>query len=168
MKRIILIMLLFMPAVLFAQKSPADKVFEKYSGKEGYTSVMISKHLFGLFAQMNTEDQEFESIVAKLSSIKILSAEGSAISGVNFFTEIMKDLPLSDYSELMVVKEKGQDFKFLIREKDGKIQELLMVAGGVNSNALISILGDIDLQTISKLSKSMNIEGLDKIEKKDE
>jgi hypothetical protein len=77
----------------------------------------------------------------------------------------MRDLPLNEYQELMVIKEKGQDFKFLIREKDGIISELLMVAGGNSNNALISIRGNIDLNTISKLSRSMNIDGLDALQK---
>ena len=61
----------------------------------------------------------------------------------------------------MVVKKDNQDIKFLIR-KDGKIiNELLMVVGGTEENVLISIQGNIDLKTISKLSKAMKIEGME-------
>ena len=56
--------------------------------------------------------------------------------------------------------EKDQDVKFLINENNGKIVELLLIAGGKDENALISIQGNIDLKTISKLSKSMQIDGL--------
>jgi hypothetical protein len=144
-----------------------DKLFDKYSGREGYTSVFISKHLFSLFAQIDMEDKEFEELLGKLTGIKILSAEGTAQSGVNFYNEILKELPLREYTELMVVKEKGQDFKFLIREKNGKILELLMISGGINNNALISIQGDINMKNISNLSKSMNIQGFENLEKID-
>jgi hypothetical protein len=169
MKRMILIGLLMMPLLLFAQQSPADKLFDKYSGREGYTSVFISKHLFSLFAQVDMEDKDLEELLGKLTSIKILSAEGVKDPRVNFYNEIVKELPMKEYQELMVVKEKGQDFKFLIREKDGRIMELLMISGGVDNNALISIQGDINLKNISNLSKSMKIQGLenlDKMEKK--
>ena len=67
----------------------------------------------------------------------------------------------------MVIKEKDQDVKFLVHEKDGKITELLLIAGGKNDNVLISIQGDIDLKNISKLSKSMNISGLEHLEEID-
>ena len=60
-----------------------------------------------------------------------------------------------------------QDIKFLINEKDGKIIELLLIAGGVDENALISIQGNIDLKTISKLSKSMQIDGLEHLQEID-
>ncbi len=39
-----------------------------------------------------------------------------------------------------------------------------MIAGGTDDNALISIQGDIDLKTISKLSKTMKIEGMENLE----
>jgi hypothetical protein len=148
-----------------AQPSPADKVFEKYSGREGYTSVYISKYMFSLFSGMETKDQEIENILGKLTGIRILASEGKQPAGVNFFAEVMKDLPRDQYQELMVIKEQGQDFQFLIREQDGLITELLMIAGGESNNALISIQGNIDLNTISKLSRSMNIGGLDALER---
>lgn len=158
-------MFVFMPLVLIAQGSPADRLFDKYSGKEGYTSVFISRHMFRLFSNLETGDKEMENLFNRLTGIRILASEGKSVGGINFFDEIMRSLPAGEYQELMVVREKDQDFQFLIREKDGIINELLMVAGGVNNNALISIQGNIDLNTISRLSRSMKIEGLDALEK---
>ena len=151
--------------VAAAQTSPADKIFEKYSGRAGYTSVYISRHMFSLFSGMETKDKEIENILGKLTGIRILASEAKSPAGMNFFAEIMKELPRDKYQELMVIKEKGQDFQFLIREQEGIITELLMVAGGESNNALISIQGNIDLDTISKLSRSMNIGGLEALER---
>jgi hypothetical protein len=160
-----LIFLIALPLVVSAQQSPADKIFEKYSGREGYTSVFISRHMFRLFSGMETKDKEIENILGNLTGIRILASEGKQPAGVNFFREIMRDLPKDQYQELMVIKEKGQDFQFLIREHEGTITELLMIAGGESNNALISIQGNIDLNTIAKLSRSMNIGGLDALER---
>lgn len=166
MKTIILIIaILTIPLYSGAQGSPVDQLFDKYSGQDGYTSVYISKYMFSLFSNLETGDKDIEEVLGKLTGIRILASEKPNTSGVNFFNEIMKDLPVKEYQELMVVKEKDQNFKFLIREKDGLISELLMVAGGASNNALISIQGNIDLNTISKLSRSMKIEGLDNLNK---
>ncbi len=162
---IFIIGLMMTPIYISAQGSPADKLFDKYSGREGYTSVFISKYMFSLFSNLDNQDKEFENVMGKLTGIRILASERSQESGVNFFKEIMKDIPVGEYQELMVVKEKDQDFKFLIREKDGLITELLMIAGGASNNALISIQGNIDLNTISRLSQSMKIDGFDNLEK---
>jgi hypothetical protein len=45
------------------------------------------------------------------------------------------------------------------------VTELLLVLGGKDECALISIQGDIDMKNISKLAKSMNIEGMENLEK---
>jgi hypothetical protein len=85
---------------------------------------------------------------------------------LNFYKEICIRLPIAQYEELMSVKEKDQVFKMFIRKKGSVITEFLMIGGG-NDNVLICITGNIDLKSISKLSKAMNIEGMENIDKVD-
>lgn len=150
-----------------AQVSPADKLFEKYAGKEGYTTVYISKYMFQLFANQEAKDDELDQVFSKLNGIKILATEDPGLikEKVDFYQEIMKDLPVEEYKELMVIKEKDQDLKFLIRELKGKVVELLLVSSGPDDNLLISIQGDIDLENISKLSEAFDMEGMENLEK---
>jgi hypothetical protein len=168
MKRVIIAVavVIFCTGIANGQTSPVDKLFEKYSGKEGYTSVYISQYMFSLFSNLNSDDKEFSKAIGGLSSIKILATE-STVKGVNFHNEITKDLPTKDYKELMIIKEKDQDLKFLIKDVDGKIVELLLIIGG-SENALICIQGDnINLKNISNLSSSMKIQALENLEKID-
>ena len=153
----------------FAQRNPVDKLFEKYSGKDGFTTVLISSKMFSMFADMEAGDDDVNKMIKNIESIKILTTEDESLldPGINFYKEIMDELSLDEYEELMVVKEKDQDIKFLIKEKDDIIVELLLVIGGKGNNTLISIRGIIDLKSISKLSKSMNIDGLEKLEEID-
>jgi hypothetical protein len=167
MKKVLLKLVMFLlPVAMMAQNSAVDRLFEKYSGKEGYTSVVISSKMFSMFSEMGTSDEDFDNLVRGLTGIKILATDdGYEGKGrVNFYKEIIDELPLDKYEELMVVREKDQDVKFLIREEGDVIVELLLIVGGSEDNALISIQGIIDLKTISKLSQSMDIEGLDKLE----
>jgi len=161
MKRItIFLPLLFIVVAMNGQNSAVDKLFEKYGGKEGFTTVTISKQMFELFSQVDDkskDDKEFKDVASKLTSIRILAMEKAGENQINFYKELMKELPVAQYKELMTVKEKGQD------EENGKITELLMISGG-SDNALICIAGEIDLKTISKLSKSMQIQGMDKLD----
>lgn len=162
MKKIFLVLtVLVIPIFAFSQKTPVDELFDKYSGKEGFTSVYITSYMFSMFSNLETDDPEFDKLVKNLKGIKILATDDTYSGNANFYKEIIDKLPMSQYKELMVVKEKDQDVKFLINEKDGKIIELLVIAGGKDENALISIQGNIDLKNISKLSKSMNINGLE-------
>lgn len=167
MKRLILLAFLTMVLMgLKGQNSAVDKLFDKYSGRDGYTSILISKYMFSLFSDVNPDNKEFNDLVGKLNSIKILSSDSTNLNvGVNFYKEIMGELPINDYKELMVVKEKHQETKFLVKENNGNIVELLLIVGGKYSNVLICIQGDINLKNIAKLSKSMKIDGLENLEK---
>lgn len=162
-----LISIFLFSGVLKAQNTPVDQLFDKYSGKEGFTSVYITSYMFSMFSDVESEDPEFDELIKNLKAIKILATDETYSGNINFFKEIIDKLPKDQYKELMVIKEKDQDIKFLVNEKNGKIIELLLIAGGANENALISIQGNIDLKNISKLSKSMKIDGLEHLEEID-
>jgi hypothetical protein len=65
----------------------------------------------------------------------------------------------------MVIKDSESDVIFLAKEDGGVIVELLLIVGGEgDENVLIAITGEIDLNTIAKLSETMNIEGMEELE----
>ncbi len=171
-KAFIVMLLTFLISVsAMSQKDPVDRIFDKYSGQEGYTTVYISSKMFSLFAEIDPDDQELQDMMNGLKSIRILASDDSDESGgdgINFYKEVMKDLAVEKYEELMVVKDGNQDLKFLIREENGKIVELLLVGGGDGDNVLISIRGIIDMKNIGKIGKALDVEGLENIEKIDE
>jgi len=169
MKRILIpILLIAFSLAGNAQNTAIDQLFDRYADKDGFTTVSISKAMFNLFASEQESKDEFNKAVKGLESIRILAPD-SAIQAqmkgkLNFYNEISKSLPLSQYEELMSVKEKDQVFKMLIRKNGNMITEFLMIGGG-KDNLLICITGNIDLKSISKLSKAMDIEGMENIDK---
>jgi hypothetical protein len=172
MKRLLFIICFIgVSAVTLAQNKSTDRIFDKYSGKEGFTTVFISKYMFSMFADLEgVEDKdikEAQEVFGRLTGIKILAVEDDDAlgPGVNFYDEIMKDLPRDRYEELMVVKDSESDVVILAREEKGVIIELLLIAGGEgDENVLIAITGEIDLNTISKLGKTLDIEGMEELE----
>ena len=178
MKKLIIIVLIgcIFPIFALAQNSPVDKLFDKYAGKDGFTTVYITKYMFQMFK--NTEGMEegemdeFAEVLGKLTAIKILAVDDASYveEGINFYDEIMKELPREEYNELMVVKEKDSDVVFLAREVKGVIVELLLIVSGedTSDNAMISIQGEIDLKNIAKLSQGMGIDGFEKLEELEE
>jgi len=166
MKKSILISVLILFSIsLMAQDKVVDKLFDKYAVKDGYTSVLITKHMFNLFSNVETEeDDEYMNMIKNLKNIRILSGPEGGGGDVNFYKEVIEKLPESEYEELMVIHDSGQDIKFLIKEEKDIVSELLMVLGGEGDNVLISITGNIDLKTVSKLSKSMGIEAMENLD----
>ena len=166
-----LIVLSFTAQFAIAQNKPIDRLFEKYADREGFTTVFISKDMFKLFAKLDSgNSDEFTKAVAGVEGIKILTAEGTDLNHkINFFDELRNQIPFNEYSTLLSVKEKGQELRMMVKEEGGRITEFLMLGGG-DDNVLISIVGDIDLNSISKISGGLNIQGLqnlDKIDKKE-
>lgn len=171
MKKLSLIILVFVfPLLVFSQHPSVNKLFEKYAEKDGFTTVYISKNLFKMVREMDLDDPDVDELINKLETIKILASDSEFINenNLNFYEEIMDELPIDEYEELLVVKEKDQDVKFLVKEKNGIITELLLVVGGKDNNALISITGNIDLKHISKLASSMEGTGIEHLEKLEE
>jgi hypothetical protein len=147
-----------------AQKNPIDELFDRYSGRDGITTVYISSRMLSLFADLAKDDKEVGDVVTKLTSIRIITIDDSTLNkSVNFYSELGKKLNYKEFEELMVVKDGTETVKFLIKESGDKITELLMVSGGT-SNSLISIRGEIDLKSISKLSGSIGISELEKLD----
>ena len=161
---------MILSATMMGQNRSVDRLFDKYAGQDGYTTVYISKYMFSMFA--NLEDvkdddlAEMQKVFGKLTGIRILAVDDEAKTGkgVNFYDEIMKDLNRNEYEELMVVKDSESDVVFLAKDEDGVIVELLLIVGGDSDNALIAITGEINLSTIGKISHSMGIEGMEKLE----
>lgn len=165
-KAIIILVLGFATLSLSAQNKVVDKLFEKYSDRDGYTSVVITKHMFNLFSNVETEaDDEYMNMIKNLKNIRILSGPEGGEEGVNFYEEVMTKIPSSEYEELMEIHDSGQDIKFLVKQDKDIVSELLMVIGGNGENVLISITGNIDMKTVAKLSKSIGIEGMENLEK---
>ena len=160
-KSILLLSVLVLSVSSFAQRNPIDAMFDKYAGNEGITTVYISSKMFSMMAGVDLDDDEMEDVINNLKSIRILTVEDEELNNrLNFFDELASELDLSGYEELMVVKESDMDLKFLVKEKGKRIDELLMIGGGPGQNVLISIKGDLDLQNISTISKTMGIEEL--------
>ncbi|MBN3036655.1 MAG: DUF4252 domain-containing protein [Bacteroidales bacterium] len=163
--------LLWFGSMSLTAQGPAEKLFEKYSGREGFTSVIITQNMFELFADIEAgEEDEFINLAKSLNMIRILAEDEETESpeGINFYSELMAEFPGNAYEELMIVRKKDQDVRFYVRKEKDKIRELVMIAGGEDDNALIIIDGDIDLKTISNLSKSMQIRGMENLEELEE
>ena len=161
----------FLPFMLNAQ-SPMDKVYEKYAGQDGFTSVNISKDLFQMFTNMDTVDKsadskEIKELIQQLSGLKILTFTGDSTRTAKrdaTYNEFNALFPSPVYKEIMSVKEKNNDVRFLTKqEKNGKISEMVMLQKGGCTTVVLSLTGSIDLKNISKLSKSLNIKGLENL-----
>ncbi len=169
MKKITAILMLMLGVISInahAQEDAITKFFSKYQNDDSFTQVNITGRMFSLFANLETEDQEDQEMIDAISSVKGLKilAKEDILNGQALYHEAFSMIDSNEYEELMTIREKNNDMKFLIKEKNGIITELLMVMGSDDSFLLLSLVGDINLKQISKLSKSMDIDGFEKLQ----
>jgi hypothetical protein len=176
MKKIVIILsvILAFPLLGFSQTTSIDKLYEKYAGQDYFTSINISSEMFklaaGLSQNMEGEDaKELNDLVNQINGMKILIFEDSLKkSKIDFMSELNKSVNFNDFAELMRVEEKDGTVRFLTKKEDGnKISEMLMVAEDGGEVVVMSFTGSIDLQSIGKLAKTMNMKGMENLEKLD-
>lgn len=158
MKKLVLsLLVVLLPIFAIGQNTAVEKLFKKYGGQDGFTTVTINKGLFKMVAKLDTEDEDLQAL-AGMETIKILAVEDdSDISGINFYKEVKSNLKSADYEELMTVKSSDADVVFLAKQDGDVIKELILLVGG-DDNALIYIAGNIKKKDVSKIAKSMGVD----------
>lgn len=152
-----------------------DGLYDKYAGKKGFTSINISPEMFSMLSSFNTEDsaenaKEAQNIMEQLSGLKMLVYEPDSLHTNQSFLDDIRELNnTKGFSELMSVNSEDEVVRFLVKKgKDGKVSEMLMLVLEKNEAMVMSLTGDLDMSTISGISKSLDIKGVDKLEKLNE
>lgn len=168
MKKGLLIIGMFLLSVgLMAQGTVISKYFNDLEDNEDFTKVSVSQKMFSMFTELEAgsdSEKEFLEAVSKLKGLKVIMAD-SVANSAKMYKTACADVDKAGYEELMSVKDADENFKFSIIEKDGIIQELLMVAGGNKQFVMLSLYGEIDLNNISKIAQEMRVQGLENLGK---
>ncbi|MDW3193085.1 MAG: DUF4252 domain-containing protein [Cytophagales bacterium] len=146
-----------------AQGELINQYLDDYAADENYVKVSINSRMFSLFTELegnSEEEKEFLEAVAKLKGLKILASDSLPNGSRAIYDKTTADVDKAGYEELMTVKDAEEDIKFSIKEKKGIIEELIMVVGGNKNFVFLSLYGEIDLKTVSKLATSMNVDSL--------
>jgi hypothetical protein len=177
MKKLICSLTVFVLIILATTvqgQTPLDKVYDKYAGEDGFTAVNISKDMFQLFQSIgddksDADAKEMKKMISQLNGLKVLSCNADSVKpgkAIAFYSEVAVLYPTSIYKELMTINDGGDNIRFLTKQDGaGKIVEMVMLMRGKHEAMAMSLTGTIDLSTISKLSKTMNIHGMEKLQK---
>ena len=150
-----------------------DKYFDQYTDNPEFTSIVVSSKMFELFANIQTEESsdnaDFKEAIKGLRGIRILSYDRNDFPDakvIDYKNALKKVGP--EYEVLMSIDDKDEKLRFYILENNDQIKELFMIVGGKGNLFLMSLVGDIDLARMSRLSKKMNIGGMNYLENLDE
>lgn len=166
---IIVLLFIVLPSFIFAQSA-----FDKFEGKDGITSVNVSKKMFEMMSKVKVdakdkEMQQYLNLLKKLDNLKVLTTTSAKIanemeSSVNSY---LKSNPLE---ELMRVNSDGKDVKIYVKSAGSStiVKELLMFMESSSKDTpsvLLSLTGKFDLDEISSLTERLNLPGKEELKK---
>jgi hypothetical protein len=161
-KWILALPLLLVCTGAFAQDDAIGKFFGKYVDDSRFTVVSISPKMFRLLSKVNwdTIPSDLKQTVNRLTSLRILSTETTPAL---FYKEALTRIDRKEYEELFTVRSNKDNVHFMIKEQGDVIHELLMVAVDKDGFTLMSFVGNIDLDKLSRLSTDMGIKGMENL-----
>jgi hypothetical protein len=146
----------------FSQNDAIEKIFNQYVNDDNFTVVSISPKMFKMMSKVNWNNvsADVKQTASQITSLRLLESEKNT---QQIYKDAIQKLNLAAYEELMTVRDGGENVKFLVKENNNIISELLMLVGGENDFVLMSITGNIDLDKLAKLAGTLNIQGMDKL-----
>lgn len=160
----------------------AQDIFDKYEDNDKVTFVAMQPKMFQMLGKMSVssddpEAKEFFELVNSITSFKVITTDDVGISK-DVDSWVNNRLKSSSYEELMRVRDGGSNVKFYVKEgKDSDhVKELLMFVTGMKEmdidingkkleTVLLSLTGDINLRSVSKLTEKMDLPGGDQLGK---
>lgn len=149
-KNILLLLFLCCTSICFAQ----NKLFDKYSEMDNVTSVSISKAMFQMIPNFETNGLNLMNLKGKIEGLQILTTENNSIKET--MRNDFKNLIGKDHEELMKVKDGKTRATFYVKQKGDLISELIMLADTDKSFNVIRLSGNFTLQDIQEITKEMN------------
>lgn len=150
-------------SVLNSQATNAiDRYFQQYLDDDRFSVVYISPKVFQLIdriqlGDIETNEQEarlLKEVAKDLRGLRILSTSTNPAA---FYAEAKRKIDTQTYELLMTVRQgNSSDLQFFIYEDvEGVIREFLLLSGGPTSFTLVSFVGRINLETITRLADEM-------------
>jgi hypothetical protein len=169
MKKLVVLLLVVLPAFMFAQTS-----FDKFEDKDGVTSVVVNKKLFELMSKVKVDSkdkemQQYLKLLKKLENLKVFTTNNAKIS-IDMKSAVTSYLKSNPIEELMRMNTEGKNVKIYVKSSANSsiVKELLMFMEGDlkdTPTVILSLTGEFNLDEISTLTERMNLPGKEELKK---
>jgi len=156
MKKLLLFGLFFLSNILlFSQPGKVQEIFNRYAGKEGFTSVNLND-LASLTG--NNFKEEMKKEIGDIYGIKILTYEAKKKAnkklGDAFAAELRNYTPDAGYKEFLSVNDGGNHVRMYTKKQGNKATEFLMIViEKAEESVLIWINGSLNLNNVGKIGE---------------
>lgn len=164
--------LTFVLAVLLTGSAFAQNIIEKnftrYQNQDNFTTINVSGKMFemAVYLEDDENDSETAEMLEFLQSITsfnmIVGEKVQDIKGT--YTSAVKTVA-NTHEELMSIDDNDGRATFFIDESNGIVRELVLVGRGNDEFVVFSLMGEIDLRQLSKMSSKIQQQGFRQMDK---
>ena len=156
------------PFALYAQTdniNAIDAYFSNYVDDERFSVVYVSAKLFQMMKNISIPELQSDGnadnndLIRYLEGIEGLRVLRTDETPQQFYAEAKNKINTRLYEPLMTIREKsGKNTEFLVKSepKTGKVQELLLLSGSPGEFVLLSFIGNLNLEDISRFAKKIS------------
>jgi len=144
---------------LSAQANAIDKYFKQYVDDENFSVVYIGPTLFKWMKKLGQEDSsddrdsETDAVIKAVEDAQGLRILTTDENPRRYYDEAKAKINTKEYELLMTVRSKnGDNVEFLGKHNGDAIEELLLMSIGKENFVLLSLVGLLDLEKISKIA----------------
>ncbi|MCH2200073.1 MAG: DUF4252 domain-containing protein [Flavobacteriales bacterium] len=141
-----------------AQQNPIETYFSDFLSNEEFTQITFSGKMFEMANHIEATNEEEEELLEAFRMIKgvaVVASEDKGSSRANY-TQARKR-PGTEFESLVTINDKDGNAEVLIKEQNGVVTEVLVIAGGEEGFAVVGIWGEIDLNTLAELTREFQL-----------
>ena len=171
MKKILISALFLLFLTSYGHAQAIQKFHEKFKNDSKFICISIESGLLKLLSNLEAGDKDSDEFLKAISGIEKINVykinrEESSFDAASF-QALKKDITDEKFEELMRVKDGKSNLDFMIKENKGKVSDLIMMVDESDEFFLLTLSGNIDLATVSKLSDKIDIDGAKHLRKID-
>ncbi|MBK8701265.1 MAG: DUF4252 domain-containing protein [Saprospiraceae bacterium] len=149
-------------ANLLLSQTFIEENYSHFLDRDDLTRVQVGERMFNI-ASVLTQDaasKEAHELVSKIKAFDLIRVPGLQDPQKEFKTGLSR---LSGFEELVRIKDKDTHVAILVDESNGVVHELVGIIAADSEFVVFNLIGEIDLNEISKLTSKLQQEQLNKI-----
>lgn len=157
MKRFLLVFsAILLASSIFAQSN--NSIYNKYSGKQGVSSVYISPSMFKMMKSLpeveiyDDKDVHFEQIIKSFEGMYVIEVENIALVK-SLISDVESMIAKGNLELLMEVKESDETVRIYVEKEGDMFKKFIMLEREDDSATFISIDAQMPQEAVAELLK---------------
>lgn len=157
MKRFLLVFsAILLASSIFAQSN--NTIYNKYSGKQGVSSVYISPSMFKMMKSLpeveiyDDKDVHFEQIIKSFEGMYVIEVENIALVK-SMISDVESMIAKGNLELLMEVKESDETVRIYVEKEGDMFKKFIMLEREDDSATFISIDAQMPQEAVAELLK---------------